>query len=296
MDIRLHVGAHRSGTQHLRQMLEGNRDLLEAQGICLPDVGRAEKAFAKALRGVREKQPVGEVNAKLLSMLTGDKTYRRIVLIDPNISGSLSRPVGKEFFYPRIVNSVTRILECMDGVPVRLFVSTRNPATFIPSCYAESLKTASEVTFEKFIEDTNLPRLRWSDYLHRAQLRQQEMGLTAWRFEDYPYIWRDVAQAITGIENKESLVGSPSPINAGVSLRGAILMQSYLQDHPVKKASGFQRVRAAFEAKFPSVRNEVYNPTWPMDLTTGMTENYEDDWYYIERMENIEVIHRHAYL
>jgi len=295
MDIRLHIGAHRSGTQHLRQMLEENREMLEEQGVCLPDVGFAEKAFARALRAIREKTPVGEVNAELLSTLTGDKEYRRIVLIDPNISGTVARPVGKEFFYPRIVNSVTRIIESLDGLPLRLFVSVRNPATFIPSCFAESLKTAPEVTFETFIEDTNLPRLRWSDFLHRAQLRQQELPVTTWRFEDYPYIWRDVAQALTGVENREAFVGSPLPINKGISLRGAILMQSYLQDHPVKKAAGYVRVRQAFETKFPSVVNEIYNPTWPMELTTGMTENYEDDWYYIERMENIEVIQLREY-
>jgi len=290
MDIRLHIGAHRSGTQHLRQMLENNHELMAEQGICMPDAGLAEKAFAKALKRLRDDNPIAEVNAQLLSTLTKDKEYRRIVLVDPNISGTVTRPVGKEFFYPRIVNTVMRIQAALYELPVRLFISVRNPATFIPSCYAESLKTEAEVTFENFIEETDLPRLRWSDFLHRAQMRSTEMPVTAWRFEDYPYIWRDVVQAFTGIENKEALVGSPLRINSGMSLRGAILMQTYLQDNPAKRAAGFLRVRRAFEEKFPSLVNEVYNPTWPEELTTGMTENYEDDWYYIERMENVEVI------
>jgi len=238
---------------------------------------------------------VGETNATLLSQLTGDKEYRRIVLIDPNISGTVARPVGREFFYPRIGNTTSRIETVMDGLPMRLFISLRNPATFIPSCFAESLKTTTQASFDQFIEETNLPGLRWSDFLHRAQMKGEDMPVTTWRFEDYPYIWRDVAQAITGVDNKEALIGAPDPVNQGISLRGAILMHTYLQDHPTKTAADFQRIRDVFEEKFPSIENEVYNPTWPKELTTGMTENYDDDWYYIERMENVEALQRRFY-
>ncbi|MCP5072769.1 MAG: hypothetical protein GY947_05665 [Rhodobacteraceae bacterium] len=295
MDIRLHIGAHRSATKHLRNMLEVNRDLLESQGICLPEEEFAARVFTRAVKAVREGGPVEEINAELLSKLTGDSECRRIVLIDPNISGSLLRPVGKEFFYPRIGNTVSRIVDTLDGLPMRLFISLRNPATFIPSCYAEGLCLSNSVSFEKFIEATNLHNLRWSDFLHRAQTKKHDVDITTWRFEDYPHIWREVAQAFTGIENKEVLVGTTDTINRGISLRGAILMHNYLQDHPIKKPGDFDRVVRTFEKKFPSVANEVYNPTWPKELTTGMTENYEDDWYYIERMESVETIQRREY-
>ncbi len=295
MDIRLYIGAHRSGTKHLRQMLDQNRDLLEDQGVCLPDAEFSERVLIRAIWGIRKGGDVNEINAKLLSKLTGDREYRRIVLIDPNISGTLLRPVGKEFFYPRIGYAISNIIKVLDGLPMRLFICVRNPATFIPSCYGEGLKHASDVSFEKFIEETNLQRLRWSDFLHRAQLKKDDVAVTTWRFEDYPNIWREVAQAFTGIENKETLVGSPDPVNRGISLRGAILMHSYLQNHPIEKAGDFDRVLSAFEQKFPSIDNEVYNPTWPEELTMGMTENYEDDWYYIERMENVETIQPRMY-
>ncbi len=295
MDIRLHIGAHRSATQHLRQMLVKNRDHLEEQGICLPDAEVAEKAFATALAGVRAEHPIDQVNAVLMSALTKDKEYRRIVLIDPNISGTVLRPVGREYFYPRIGNAVSRMQTMLDGLPMRLFVSVRNPASFIPSCYAESLRLSTKASFDTYIEETNLQRLRWSDFLHRAQMKKEEMPVTTWRYEDYPFMWRDVAQAITGIPNKELLIGDPAPVNKGISLRGAILMHTYLKDHPVSTKEQFNRIRKVFEEKYPSVENEVYNPTWPAELTMGMSENYEDDWYYIERMENVETIQPRVY-
>lgn len=271
-------------------MLEQNKDHLEEQGVCLPDAETSEKAFATALAGVRAEHSIDQINAVLMSKLTGDKEYRRIVLIDPNISGTVIRPVGREYFYPRIGNAILRMQTVLDGLPMRLFISVRNPASFIPSCYAESLRLAPKPSFDTYIEETNLQRLRWSDFLHRAQMKKDEMPVTTWRYEDYPFIWRDVAQAITGIPNKEVLVGSPDPINKGISLRGAILLHTYLQEHPTSTATAFDRIRKVFEEKFPSVENEIYNPTWPEELTQGMSENYEDDWYYIERMENVETI------
>lgn len=290
MDFRLHIGVHRTATQHLRRVLLTNRDLLEDQGICLPEPEFAERAFATALKQMKANEPLASVNAQLLSSLTQDKEYRRIVMIDPNISGTLLRPFGKEYFYPRIATTISRIVTALDGLPIRLFVGLRNPATFIPSCYCASLRHKPEVPFGKFVSEANLQGLRWSDFLHRAQLKKADLGLTVWRAEDYPRIWRDVAQAFTGIENREVLQGSSKPINPGLSLRGSILMHQFLQEKSANNRAGFEKISAAFAQKFPSSLGHTDEIHWPEELTQSMTENYEDDWYYIERMDNVETL------
>jgi hypothetical protein len=290
MDLRLHIGVHRTATQHLRIVLRNNKALLEAEGICLPEPEFAERAFATAVRRMKAKEDVGEINAELMSALTQDREFRRIILVDPNIAGTLMRPIGTEFFYPRVATTVSRILTAIDGLPMRLFVGLRNPATFVPSCYSAGMRHNPDVSFGKFVSESNLHGLRWSDFLHRAQLKNADLGMTVWRFEDYPYIWRDVVQALTGIKNREELVGTSDRVNSGLSLRGAILMHQYLQEHPVQTRTQFEKVAAAFDQKFPSTRGHNDPIHWPEELTEGMSENYEDDWYYIERMENVQTI------
>ncbi len=98
MDLRLHIGVHRTRTQHLRKMLALNSNLLMDAGVCVPSAELAEKAFARAVRQMKANNDIGKINADLLSELTQDKEYRRIVMIDPKIAGSLMRPIGKEFF------------------------------------------------------------------------------------------------------------------------------------------------------------------------------------------------------
>ena len=290
MDLRLHIGVHRTATQHLRKMLALNSELLAEHGVCVPSPEHAEKAFARAVRQLKAKENVDRINADLLSSLTQDKEYNRIVMVDPNVSGTLMRPIGKEFFYPRIGTTISRIVTSLEGLPARLFVSIRNPATFIPSCYGKGIRSKPDVSFQSFVSEANLQGLRWSDFLHRAQLKKADLPMTVWRYEDYPFIWRDVVQALTGIENREDLVGHTKPMNTGLSLRGAILMHTYLSEKEAKTREEFETVRMAFDQKFPSSLGHNHNLHWPTELTESMTENYEDDWYYIERMENVETI------
>ena len=290
MDIRLHIGVHRTATQHMRKMLALNADLMAAHGICIPNPEYSEKAFAKAVRQMKAGEDVEQVNADLLSTLTQDKEYRRIVMVDPNISGTQMRPIGKEFFYPRVGTTISRIVTALEGLPLRLFVSLRNPATFIPSCYSTGIRSKPDVSFDAFVSEANLQGLRWSDFLHRAQMKKADVPMTVWRFEDYTYIWRDVVQAFTGIENREDLIGTTDPVNTGLSLRGAMLMHQYLSENAISTRAQFQSVRDAFDQKFPSKLGHNHDLNWPTELTEGMSENYEDDWYYIERMENVETI------
>lgn len=290
MDLRLHIGVHRTATRHLRKMLALNSSLLADHGVCVPSPEHAEKAFARAVRQIKANEDIDKINADLLSSLTQDKEYRRIVMVDPNVSGTLMRPIGKEFFYPRIGTTITRIITALEGLPTRLFVSIRNPATFIPSCYCTGIRTKPDVPFEAFVSEANLQGLRWSDFLHRAQMKKADVPMTVWRYEDYPLIWRDVVQAMTGVENREDLVGTTEPVNTGLSLRGAILMHTYLNEKKITAREDFNTVRTAFDQKFPSSLGHNHDLHWPVELTEGMSENYEDDWYYIERMENVETI------
>ncbi|WP_069301303.1 hypothetical protein [Neptunicoccus sediminis] len=295
MDFRLHIGVHRSATQHLRKMLWQNRDLLQSQGICVPLADQAERAFARAIKQISRGATPRDVKAELVSALTKDQSYRRVVMIDPSISGTLMRPVGKEYFYPRIATTMSRILNVLNGESLRVFVGLRNPASFIPSCYCAGMRHNPALSFEDFVADANLQGLRWSDYLHRAQLKKADLPITTWRYEDYPLMWRDVAQALTGIKNRELLVGSSAPVNSGLSLRGAILMHSYLKEHPVGTRAEFEKLNRAFDRKFPSTQGFNDELHWPEELTEGMTENYEDDLYYIERMDNVMMLSPERY-
>lgn len=290
MEIRLYIGAHRTASNHMDAMLSDNKDLLLEQGILYTHPSRTIRRISRAQQSLSSGAPLKELQEHLIASLTHGQQIDKVVIINPNILGALTRPFGKELFYPRTSGLIKQLQTVFQGIPLRLFISVRNPATFIPSCYAESMLTASFNSFADFTTDVNLANLKWSSLLHRAQGKHETLPMTVWRYEDYPYIWRDVAQAITGMENGQDLVGSTERIASSLTLRGAQLFYRYIEEHPPRTKESFENTKRAFLEKFPSSPNEIAGPDWPAELVRTLTHKYDDDWYYIERMEGVQTI------
>jgi len=291
MDIRIYVGPHRTASQHLASILTNNANLLDAQDIMfysstrttLHHINSALKAIA---RGGDKEDAVG----LLLHSLTRGRDTKRLLLVNPNIVGNVTQPFGKEVFYPRTTGLIHQLQTLFGANKLQFYTSVRNPATFVPSCYAQSMLNASFSDYGSFLKDVTLPSLRWSTFLQRLQGKRLDIPVTVWRFEDYPLIWRDVVQAFSGIENCQNLVGSSKRINASLTLHGAQLLHKYIEDHPPRTRGEFESIKLSFLEKFPSSATEITSPDWTAKTIQSLTHNYEDDWYYIERMDGIETI------
>lgn len=295
MEIRLLVGAHRTGQEHLRKQLEINRDLLESQGSLLPAEDVAEKALWAAIKAIRKGNATDQTGPNMIAQLTEGKSCERVLVIRPAISGSPIRPTKNGIYYPRGNATTFQLMRTLGNVDTRLYLATRNPATFLPSCYGVALGNDNKLAFSDFVSPSNPYDLRWSEYLHRLQGKEAEVPITTWSFEDYPYIWRSVAQAFSGIDNKEDLIGTLENIDQGTSLRGATLMHAYLAEHPPQKGGDLQKITEKFEERFPPSATDTVEDLWSNDLVTSLTDAYDDDNYYIDRMDNITSIRRPTY-
>lgn len=290
MEVSLFIGAHRTASTHLATMLEDNSQLLLDQGIGYITPKIAMQAISQAQKALTGGAELETVQDDLLAALTQGRSLERVVVISPGTFGAVTRPFGKALFYPRTSGLIKQIQTVFQNIPTQLFLSVRNPATFIPSCYAESILNASFSTFEDFITEVNLSNLKWSSFIHRAQGKNADIPLTVWRYEDYPYMWRDIAQSITGIQNGQDFVGTTQRISTSLSLRGAQLFYRYIEEHPPRSKGDFAKTKIVFQEKFPSSPNEIIGPNWPPEMVQTLTNNYEDDWYYIERMDGVETI------
>jgi len=291
MDIRVYVGPHRTASRHLASVLTNNADLLDAQDIVFYSSTRTTlhhiNSALKAIAGGGDK---ADAVGSLLHSLTRGREAKRLLLVNPNIVGNVTQPFGKELFYPRTTGLIHQLQTLFGENEIQLYASVRNPATFVPSCYAQSLLNASFSDYTSFLKEVNLPSLRWSTFLQRLQGKRLDIPVTVWRFEDYPLIWRDIAQTFSGIENSQNLIGNSERRNASLTLHGAQLLHKYVEDHPPRTRDEFESIKLSFLEKFPSSATEVASPDWSAETIQSLTHNYEDDWYYIERMGDIKTI------
>ncbi len=295
MDIRIFIGAHRTAGLHIENILTQNETLLGEQGIIVASHATQISAFKDATIAIDGGADAEQVRETYLNTLTNGRECEKLVIIDRRRAGSVTRPARKNMIFPQVRYSLARFTKFLPKDSYKFFMGVRAPSTFLPSCYSDSLTHAKVETFQEFLASTELRNLRWSETLERivrSFSEDDEEELTAtklvtWRFEDYPCMWRDVVGAISGIENPQDLVGDAIPVNKGLSLYGCQLMYQYLQEHKPKAPGDFKKIRDAFLEKFAQQDDMDPDPIGPPEFIESMDYAYDDDWYYIQRMENV---------
>ncbi len=296
MEFRVFIGGHRTAQDHLRQQLDANSELLEQNRILLPSDDKMEAAVWPAIKAVRKNTANEQTLPRLIAQLTDGRDYDKVLILRPSISGSPLRPSKDTTIYPRGSSTVSQLMRLIGQDSMRVFAAVRNPANFLPSCYSVAYLADPTLSFAAFSAMSDPFALRWSEYLHRLQGRDDGVPLNVWTYEDYPYIWRSVAQAFAGLPNKEELVAAPfEPEDPEISLRGISLMQQYLLKHPTENMSQRNQVARKFAERFPPIEGETMADIWTEDMVNTLTDSYEDDLYYIERMDNVRVFKRPVY-
>lgn len=293
MDIRIFAGAHRVAGLHIEQILSQNANLLKEQGILVVPIGTQLTAMKHADQALEDGEDPQVIFENYLKTLTKGESFEKLVIMDRRRCGSVTRPARKNLIYPKIRYAFGRFARFIPHGSYKIFMGVRSPSTFLPSCYSESLSNAKVETFDEFLLDTDLRAIRWSETLERAvrafdaDEEAMDKRIVVWRFEDYPKMWRDVVGALTGIENPQDLVGDALPVNRGLSLYGCHLMYEYLQEHEAKSTGDFRKVRDAFLEDFAQNTDPEPQPEGESEFLKSLDYAYEDDWYYIERMENV---------
>ncbi len=292
MEIRIYIGGHQATMQHFVDTLEANKSTLEAEKTAFiaphdttyPDIFKASKAIRKKGNSLFTQQ-------EFLEKYTSTQDIEKLIFIDNRIIGSDHRTFEKELFYPRPGGFIKQIQVLFETFPLRLFIETRDIASLLPSNYYNRVFNNTPDSFEDFLTSINQEDLRWSSYIDRAQGRNDAaVPITAWRYEDYPYIWRDVAGAITGVTKFQDFTAPPEKLDLDVNLNAALLFYKYTRKYPVKSQDEFDTLKKLFLERDLSASHKVDNPHWTPEVVQGLTHGYEDDWYYIDRMEDVETI------
>lgn len=291
MDIKIYTGGHRKSFEHLYGALVENRAYLEAEGVVfLPATRRTNRRISNAIKLVKSGDDVIETQNHLLETLGCSQKTKTFIILDSNLIGTNNRSFSRTFFHTRVGGFFKDLKALFPEHNVRIYTETRSPETLIKSAYTETVLSGAFHSFEDYLDEHKMNEFRWSKYIHRIQGKDSIHPLTAWRYEDYPYIWRDVIGAFTGISNSQDLVDGPEPIATGISFQGAQLFSKYIKEYPDTDDESKKKVRETFLRQFPNTTDETENVYWSLTQAEAFQDSYNDDWYYIERMSNIEII------
>lgn len=291
MDIRIYTGGHQATTEHFLSALNNNNDILLDEKIsCIPaDINTFRNIFtaSKAIRNGKNEATVGQ---QLLEQLGVIKDAKKLLLNDYRIIGQEHRAFEKEMFYPRNRGLIKQIQTIFSGSNIRLFIETRSFTSFMPSCYSHMVFTNNAHNFDDFLAETDPENLQWSSLIERSQGRGTKLPATTWRYEDYAYIWRDIVGAITGVKKYQDLIAPPENLDLSINLQTALLFNKYIQQYPTQTPEEFEKLKTVFLAQDLSAIKKLASPGWSAGRIDALAHRYDDDWYYIERMDGVETI------
>jgi len=283
--IALHMGAHKTATTHLQRSL-ADADLpgvsvigppmLRERGQTLPE----RFGFPLDERHA-EKDPVN-VSAVLRDLAGGSE---RLVLSDENFAGKLQTGWGRLPLpiYPTASKRLALFCEAVqagDGPPPDLFLCIRNPTDFLTSAYSQVLHGGRRVRPAAFVAKNNPDQIDWVGYIEALKSVGEIRSFTVWRYEDYPQVFRQVTQLLTG---HSGVISHEGRIQKGLSQEALDLLMR-------TKDAGVPLSAAEAAKVHPRHDNEPALTLYDAAVRARSVAAYADQWAVIRQMNGVTAL------
>lgn len=288
LHIALHVGAHKTATSHLQRSLQKNRSLLAGHGVAFIPTHHYRELLAPLHKELMSSGAAEALRQQADPLIKGAaRGAGRMIISDENIMGQLPRIAKDDTLYPwgrwRVANAAA-LLENHD---LSLFLSIRNPATYLPSAYSESLLHMPYRSFRGFLSPFTPDALRWSSVVEGLRWRLPDIPLTVWRFEDYPQHRAQIAASLMGEplpQEFEFLERHPRP---GLSARALEQLSTWAAAG--RDASDSDLIAHAADL-FPKGTDWPAPVPFAPDEVAAMTRDYDADCAHIASLDGVRFL------
>ncbi|WP_299354691.1 hypothetical protein [uncultured Shimia sp.] len=290
MQIVLHIGAHFTDEGKLLKSLGKNREHFSEHGISLPKPRSYRTNIRKTLNDVHSVRNSEAREAILLGMIDESvDSPDRVILSNDNFICVPRMAVRLNLYYPNADERLADLCNLFHGDDIEIFMSIRNPATYLPALLAGIPEENSEELTEGLVATA----LRWSETIRRIRKALPNVSLTVWCNEDTPIIWEELLREMSGLEATQPLAGGDDLLNEIMSPEGMDRYADYLEKHPDLNQMQKRRVIAAFLDKFAldeEVEEELDFPGWTDEFIEALTDIYDEDVYEISRIPGVTLI------
>ena len=205
---RIHIGAHKTATTHVQEVLALLRPELVAQGVdFIPNrqlraggvaVALTRRHAAARIPLLRGRMVRRALAARLDPLRAGPAT---LVLSEEKLLGG-SQHVFSDPIYPGLERTVGLLATLASRAEVTLFLSIRSFDTQLPSAYVQELKFMAPIGggFDGIRHRVLARPPSWFDMVRRIRAAAPGIPLRVWRQEDYRDNPRAILSALCGVE------------------------------------------------------------------------------------------------
>ncbi|MDQ3480504.1 MAG: hypothetical protein M3423_04130 [Actinomycetota bacterium] len=240
--VYIHIGAPKTGTTYLQQVLGTNRESLKAAGVLYPHV--AGDAHHTSIRDLRDSE-----KGKAHPRAGGD--WAEVARLSAAWSGAVS-VLSSELFVYATTPAAARALTSFYDAEVHVIYTARDLGRQVPAVWQERLKNSHSMGYTDYIEDVLGPtnsRLaqgfwtaqdaakalqRWSQGIDPSQVHV----VTAPPAGAPPVVLWERFASVLGLEGRDFSSAVPA-VNTSLSVTAAELLRRFNERH----AEGMSRKR-----------------------------------------------------
>jgi len=288
MQIVFHIGAHCTDEGQIQACLQKNSAALSQEGIIVPSPARFRAILRETLLVLNGEPASHEVQEIMLDSILTEDVPERIIFSNDAFLCGVKKIISIAGFYPDAAEKAMKLYNLFPNEEVEFCLAIRNPATFLPACFA---KTGAP-NFGLFLSQIDPLTLRWSDVVSRIKDKLPHVPLRVWSNEDTPFIWRELIRDIADNDDSTPLLGLDDFIASIMLPEGVERMAAYLETRPPANETQRRRILSAFLDKFEKEDDtpDFEAQIWTDEYLTELTDIYERDLCVIERMQGVDFI------
>ncbi len=288
--IAFHIGPHKTATTHLQKMLENNGDMLLEQGVrflgpkYLRVRGRSLSAMFR-LSWYNGPTPRRTPQSQLEFLAKGCK---RLVISEEIFSGIMTDPEGRVPFpmYEFLPEKLEELVAAWAPIKPQIFLSVRNPATFMASVYSQSLHGTPHIGPRTFRARNDWRNVDWADFVTRIRATPGLGNVVVWRQEDYSDNPRPVLRKLLQWRAGGKVKVIDERLHQGLSSPAVRLT--------LQQAADGETGRLASEARKRFPINEMNEPfkLYAASTLAEAEQIYADQVAQIAAMDGVQLLYR----
>ncbi len=289
MQIVYHIGANCTDQDRLLKSTLKNADHFAKQGVKVPGPGKYRRLIRETIQRLDGKPPMEDSREVLLDAILDDEDCKRLVMSHSEFICIHGRVFENGIFYELAELKLGGLRDLFPNDDIEIFLSLRNPATFIPALFNEYKKG----DFDQFMGGFDPMHMRWSDLITRIRTIAPKARLTVWCNEDTPLIWAQLIRELAGVDPMTRITGGFDLISAIITPDGMKRFVAYLKANPPQTEHQKRRIIAAFLERYAieeEVEDEIDLPGWTDQTIATLTAEYDADVDRIRAMPDVTFI------
>lgn len=293
VDLYLHLGAHKTATTYLQDLLEANAARIAEAGRVYWRRDLVRPKIDYGIPATRKGRYWLYRAAEHLPFLSSDpirgfsrllRASRPSVISEENILGNVPESLhGK--LYPRAAERLQPVVRALDGRSAEIYLCVRDYAPYLSSLYAESLRQGALLDPAQFAAANSDPAGQWSGLAETILAAFPNARLVVWAFEDFRKLEAAIVQRFSGMERSAMQdlpagTARPSPSQDAVERH---LKRAAGMNHPDRLISILE-----LESAFPATAERPKFQAFGEEQSKRMRSAYEADKAEIAAMPRVE--------